>query len=113
MTFHRKGIIHPGVASDTGGVLGGGYLVRIDGFLTLTYREADHSLKVGTEPLLKGAGRLVFLSGVKSWAQPHEHEVLTSEQVYKIRENIIASLKFLPKKYIPDWLPNSWSQPIG
>lgn len=112
MTFHRKGLIRHAVVSDTGGVLGAGFAVRTDGLFKLIYREADHRLEVGTEPLKAGAGRVVYLLGISGWAQPHKHEALTPEQVYKIRANIIAALNFAGMKFESNWLPNSGSKPI-
>ncbi len=113
MSFRRKGIIRNAALSDAGGVLGGGFDVRTHGLFKLIYREADHTVEVGTEPLKGGAGRLVYLLGVTNWAKPHEHEVLTPEQMYKIRANILAALKFLRMKFESNWLPNSECKPIG
>jgi len=112
MTFRREGIIRRTVVSDTDGVLGDGFAVRTEGLFKLIYREGDHALQVGTEPLKGGAGRLVYLMGITSWAHPHEREALTHEQVYKIRTNILAALSFWRMKFESNWLPSSESKPI-
>jgi hypothetical protein len=112
MKFLRRGIIHRTVISDTGGILGDGFAVRTEGLFKLIYREADHELQVGTEPLKGGAGRLVYLMGITSWAHPHDREGLSPEQVYKIRTNILAALSFSRIKFESNWLPSSGSKPI-
>ncbi|HVB86244.1 MAG TPA: hypothetical protein VNK23_06210 [Candidatus Dormibacteraeota bacterium] len=98
--------------SDAGGVLGGGFAVATHGLYKLIYREDDHTIEVGMEPLKGGAGKLIYLLGVTKWAPPHESEVLTPEEIYKIRSNVMDALKFLRIKFDSNWLPNSSSRPI-
>jgi len=112
MRFRRKGIYGRVVEADEGGILGGGFSIGIKDQFRLLYQEDDHVIKVGTEPLRGNAGRVVYLLAVQGWESPYQNERLAEDQVYKVRQNILAALKFLGVKFESNWLPSSQIAPL-
>lgn len=113
MKFRRVGIFGRTAEANTGGVLGAGFAVRASGLYKFFYLEADHVIEMGAEPLQSGAGRLIYLLAVTRWDAPYDHEILTDEQIYRIRENIMAALTFMRIKFESNWLPSSRTKPMG
>lgn len=112
MKFRNKRILRRSAEADSDGILGQGFAVEFSGAYKLSYREANHTITVGMEPLRGGAGRILYLLGVNRWDAPHEDEILAKEQVDRVRENILAALSFMHVRFESNWLPNSGIKPI-
>lgn len=72
----------------------------------LTYREADHSLKVGVEPLKGDAGWIVYLDSIGSWQPPFANDALSPERLATIRINIVRALDAMGITYSATGLPS-------
>jgi hypothetical protein len=107
IVFHKKLGLQRMVEADRGGVLGGRFSVRLRGSFKLVYQEGDYSIKVGTEPLRAGGGRLVYLLAIRQWESPHQGECLSEEQIRQIRSNILSALNFMGIKFESNWCPTS------
>ena len=71
-----------------------GFSVEVLGRTGLCYREADRSLKVDSEVLMGASGMVVAATSVRTWAPPHEKEVIDDARRKQIVENIQAAFRF-------------------
>ena len=76
------------VESDTG------FSVEVLGRTGLCYREGDRSLKVDSEVLMGPTGTVIDASSIRTWAPPHEKEVIEDTRRKQIVENIKAAFRF-------------------
>ncbi|HSQ64915.1 MAG TPA: Imm74 family immunity protein [Polyangiaceae bacterium] len=76
------------IESDTG------FSVEVLGHTGLCYREGERSLKVDSEVLMGSTGMVVDASSIRTWAPPHENEVIDAARRKQIVENIQAVFRF-------------------
>jgi hypothetical protein len=93
------------VSADSGGKLGGGYSVQLR-LHKLTYREGNHTLKAGVEPL-KGGAWMIYLDTIGGWDPPFADDSLMPEDIAKIRSNIVRALDAMGVKYHASGLPGT------
>lgn len=65
----------------------------------LTYREGDHTLKVGVEPLRGDAGWAIYLDTFRQWEPPFAQEIVTWDEIFRIRQNIVRALDTMNVQY--------------
>lgn len=86
--------------SARGGVLSGGFEVKFQGVTKLVYREDKLQLIVPVEPLMRGAGYVVYLSAIRCCdSASDQEEPLSHEAISKIKSNIVSALEFLKVKF--------------
>ena len=95
----RKGIFKRRfVEADEGGIRGCAFSVELR-LRGLAYREGDHILKVGVEPLRGAAGWAIYLDTFSRWEAPFGEEKLSSDEITRVRENIVRALDAMQIAY--------------
>jgi hypothetical protein len=68
------------------------YEVKLRGRSEVEYIEGKRRLRIGSEFLADDAGIVLYSSGLTHWESPHQCEVLSEDDLMRVKANVLADL---------------------